>query len=235
MNKVTLDEIGYWSEVKLDIVKEYASAYSKVMNKQSFIKGYYYIDGFSGAGEHISKETKEIVSGSPLKALQIEPPFSEYHFVDLDSKKVDVLRKLCEKKANVQIYEGDCNEILLKQVFPRARFNDFKRALCLLDPYGLHLNWEVIYTAGQMGSIEIFLNFPLMDMNMNILWNAPDRVDSRQIERMNTFWGDDSWRKISYKTQKGLFETYETKTTHEPLIKAFCERLNKIAKKFIKS
>lgn len=29
-----LDEIGYWSEVKLDIVRKYASAYSTIMAKQ---------------------------------------------------------------------------------------------------------------------------------------------------------------------------------------------------------
>ena len=28
------DEIGYWSEVKLDIIRKYASAYSTIMNKQ---------------------------------------------------------------------------------------------------------------------------------------------------------------------------------------------------------
>jgi hypothetical protein len=31
------DEIGYWSEVKLDIVKKYASAYSTIMAKQPWI------------------------------------------------------------------------------------------------------------------------------------------------------------------------------------------------------
>jgi three-Cys-motif partner protein len=46
---------------------------------------------------------------------------------------------------------------------------------------------------------------------------------------MNAFWGDDSWRQISYKKREGLFETYEVKTTHTPLINAFCERLKKVA------
>ena len=33
--------------------------------------------------------------------------------------------------------KGDCNHILLRQVLPRARYEDYRRALCLLDPYGL--------------------------------------------------------------------------------------------------
>jgi hypothetical protein len=28
------DEIGYWSEIKLDIIKEYASAYSRILSSQ---------------------------------------------------------------------------------------------------------------------------------------------------------------------------------------------------------
>ena len=28
------DEIGYWSEIKLDIIKEYAAAYSQILGSQ---------------------------------------------------------------------------------------------------------------------------------------------------------------------------------------------------------
>ena len=44
-----LDEIGYWSEVKLAIVRKYASAYSTILAKQSVIKGHVYIDRNKGA------------------------------------------------------------------------------------------------------------------------------------------------------------------------------------------
>lgn len=57
-----LDEIGYWSEIKLDIVKKYAKAYSTIMSNQSFNKGHLYIDAFAGAGTHISKDRNEVVS-----------------------------------------------------------------------------------------------------------------------------------------------------------------------------
>lgn len=40
------DEVGYWSEIKLDIVKKYASAYSTILARQSFVKGHDYIDGY---------------------------------------------------------------------------------------------------------------------------------------------------------------------------------------------
>jgi len=64
---VEYDEIGIWSEVKLAIVREYAAAYSKIMeawrrdkiNRLSWI----YIDGYAGPGYHVSKATGEVVEG----------------------------------------------------------------------------------------------------------------------------------------------------------------------------
>jgi three-Cys-motif partner protein len=229
MKQVRLDEIGYWSEVKLDIIKQYATAYSTIMAKQPTIRGHIYIDGFSGAGVHLSKETGEEIPGSPVNAMEVVPPFTEHHFVDLHSGKVDLLRKRCEDQTNVQIYEGDCNKVLIEQVFPRARYSDYKRALCLLDPYGLHLSWEVIKTAGQMKSIEIFLNFPVMDINMNILWHNPDKVSPDQAKRMSSFWGDDSWRQAAYREQPGLFGPVEEKTGNETMAEAFRQRLKEVA------
>ena len=159
------DEIGYWSEIKLDIVRKYASAYSTILSKQEWVRGYYYIDAFAGPGMHISKRTSDFVPGSPLNALNVEPPFTGYHFIDLNCEKVDLLREPTADREDVKVHEGDCNGILLQDVFPGVRRQACERALCLLDPYGLHLDWEVVYTAGQSRAIEVFLNFQVFDMN----------------------------------------------------------------------
>ena len=56
-----------------------------------------------------------------------------------------------------------------------------------------------------MKTIEIFLNFMIMDINMNVLRHNSEKVDSRQIERMNRFWGDGSWREFAYDKTGNLF------------------------------
>ena len=102
------DEINYWSEIKLDIVKEYASAYSKILAKQSNTSLYHIcIDAFAGAGIHISRSTGAFVLGSPMNALAVTPKFKEYHFIDLDSEKAGALRSLTADRADVTVYEGD--------------------------------------------------------------------------------------------------------------------------------
>jgi three-Cys-motif partner protein len=224
-----LDRIGYWSEIKLDIVRKYASAYSTVLTKQPNIRSHVYIDAFAGAGVHIAKQTGEFVAGSPLNALNVKPPFKEFHLIDLDGGRVAQLRALAGNRNDVFVYEGDCNRILREKVFPRVRYQDFKRGLCLLDPYGLNLSWDVVYAAGQSKSIEIFINFMVMDVNMNVLKHDRSKVRSDQIARMNFFWGDQSWENASYSSSPGLFGAIESKSTNDSLVEAYRQRLKEVA------
>jgi three-Cys-motif partner protein len=224
-----IDEIGPWSEVKLDIVREYAQAYSQILSAQNKPRLHHvYIDAFAGAGVHKSRSTKEFIPGSPLNALNVSPPFSEYHFIDINQARVGALQQVAQQRANVFVHEGDCNQVLLKEVFPKVLYEDFRRGLCLLDPYGLHLDWQVIYTAGQMKSVEIFLNFPIMDMNMNALKHDPETVPAEQAERMTRYWGDESWKSAAYSTTGNLFG-YEEKTDNEAITEAFRDRLLSVA------
>ena len=233
MNKDTglkFDEIGYWSEIKLDIVRDYAAEYSKILAAQKNPVLYHvYIDGFAGSGIHISKNRGELVPGSPLNALQITPPFREYYLIDLDSQKVSLLKQIVGSREDVHILEGDANRLLIEEVFPNVSYKEYRRGLCLLDPYGLHLNWEVLSKAGQMGSIDMFLNFPVADINRNVIWRDPTGVRQSDIKRMDMFWGDDSWRKIAYRPVEGLFETIEEKVNNETVAEAFRERLRCVA------
>jgi three-Cys-motif partner protein len=223
------DEIGNWSEVKLDIIREYAEAYSTIMSAQQKPKlVHLYIDAFAGAGINKSRSTGNYVPGSPLNALLVNPPFKEYHLIDLDKSKADSLKVITKDNPAVKVYEEDCNQALLKKIFPRAKYEDYHRALCILDPYGLHLNWDVIAKAGQMRSIEIFLNFPVADMNRNVLWRNPENVSQQQIARMNAFWGDESWRTIAYDTNGNLFG-FPEKQPNDIIAEAFRKRLQNVA------
>lgn len=229
-SRLRFDQIGYWSQVKLDIVRDYARAYSTILAKQPRLT-HVYVDAFAGAGVHQLKATSELVPGSPLNALAVEPPFKELHLIDLDGAKIENLRSLVGGRRNVFLYQEDCNQVLLKQVFPRIRYEDYRRGLCLLDPYGLTLRWEVLAEAARMRTIEIFLNFPIMDMNRNALWTNASGVAREDAERMTAFWGDSSWRDLLYVQQHSLFGESELLKTggNETVVDAFRERLRRVA------
>jgi three-Cys-motif partner protein len=160
----TPDEIGPWSEIKLEIIREYGPAYTKAFSGEKGRKlKRYYIDGFSGAGLHVSKESKAVIEGSPARALKVTPSFDGFYFIDLNADKTEYLRQQCQGRSNVTIYTGDSNEHLINDVLPKIKYKLYTRALCLLDPYGMHLDWQVIWQAGQSRAIDMFLNFPIMD------------------------------------------------------------------------
>jgi three-Cys-motif partner protein len=142
VSNIILDEVGLWTEIKLQIIREYSAAYSTILKKQPSIRHFAYIDGFAGPGKHVSKTSGDLIDGSPVIALSHE--FSHYHFVDLDGKRAANLRQLAAGRDDVSVYEGDCSSVLLEQVFPEYRFEDYRRALCLLDPYDLNPRWEVV-------------------------------------------------------------------------------------------
>ena len=229
-SSLKLDEIGYWSEIKLDIIRDYAKAYSTILSARRQRHFHHvYVDAFAGAGVHTSKTTGEEVDGSPVIAVNTQPPFKEYHFIDLNGSKIQNLRRLFGKRADIYLYEGDCNRVMLEQVLPKITWDSYRRGLCLLDPYGLHLTWEVMRLAGQLKTIDVFLNFPIADMNRNVFWRNPYGVDEADIARMNSFWGDESWRSVAYEPVQTLFGPEDRKTDNESVAAAFRRRLHDVA------
>ena len=133
--------------------------------------------------------------------------------------------------SDVHIHTGDCNQYLTTELLPTIQYKKFNRALCLLDPYGLDLDWEVILQAGQSGAVDMFLNFPVMDMNRNAIWRNPDKAPAGGVDRMNKFWGDHSWRNAAYaEARQGSFFGPElVKQGNEEIVAAFRQRLKNVA------
>jgi three-Cys-motif partner protein len=149
----------------------------------------------------------------------------------MNPNKTAHLQRLCAGRVGVQIHTGDANDYL-RALLPKIQYRLYNRALCLLDPYGLHLDWEVIQLAGQSKVVDLFLNFPVMDMNRNAIWRSPERAAPEGIERMNRFWGDESWKQAAYaeSRQASLFFGPDmVKQPNDSIVAAFRERLTKVA------
>jgi three-Cys-motif partner protein len=225
------DEIGYWSELKLEIVEKYGSAYTRAFVNQRNLKKFY-VDAFSGAGVHLSRRTGLPIEGSPTRALKVVPPFDHFYFIDMDADRTSHLASLCAGRSDVEIHTGDATSYLTQSLLPKIKYENYNRALCLLDPYGLHLDWQVMAQAGQSRAIDMFLNFPVMDMNRNAIWRNPAQAPQDGIERMNRFWGDDSWRQAAYAVspQQELFSSPDLiKQGNDAIVAGFRERLKRVA------
>ncbi len=202
------EAIGIWTEIKLQIIQEYAAAYTMILKEQHWCRGYAYIDAFAGSGEFVSKEDRDrFIVGSPLNALNIQNKFIEYYFIDIEQSKIDRLRELVAGRPEaIRLYIGDANQILPQEILPQFQYKSFKRALCILDPDGVDIDWATIASVAQGNTMDVFLNFPLMDINRNEALKILETADPTQGARLTKIWGDESWKDLAYVEQAQLFD-----------------------------
>ena len=131
-------------------------------------------------------------------------------------------------RSDVHLYTGDCNNILKQEILPQFKYETYRRALCILDPYGLQVIWDIIAQAGRLGTIDLFLNFPVMGINRNVLWRNPERVSEQMRLRMDASWGDRSWTEVAYTSERNLFQELE-KESNEVIAEGFRKRLIEVA------
>lgn len=228
------EKVGPWTEVKHEIIGKYAKVYSTIMTARQNPRFHHvYIDAFAGAGQFISKRTGLLVPGSPQIALDTTPPFRDYHFVDIDAVKIAALEQIAAHRADVTVHQGNCNAVLIQQILPRVRYEEYHRGLCILDPYGLHLDWTTVAAVGATGSVEVFLNFPTMDINRNVLRKDPAAILPEDASRMTAFWGDESWRQRFYqpRPQMDLWGKQDDAKSvdNEAVADAYRQRLRSVA------
>ena len=203
-----LDEIGKWSEDKLSLLGKYLNAYTTIMKKQRWCKGYYYVDAFAAIGRHKAKEAEKYIDGSPRVALKIKNPFTGYYFIEKDSNKIKKLQELKKEfhNRNISIDEGDCNQVLRDKIIPRFQNDRFLRAFVFLDPYGLDVEMKTLKEIAKTKAMEAFINFPVMPINRTIRSSNPDIKTRKEIERMNRVMGDEKWADENFVDQIPLFE-----------------------------
>lgn len=163
-------------------------------------------------------------------ALLVEPRFDRIVLIDLDAKKVDSLTTLCAHDERVEILSGDCNEVLRDKVAPSLPYASYWRGLCVLDPYGIHgkpLRWQTIKQIADLGTVDIFLNFPLMDINRNALRRSLANADDDDVAAFNDFCGTEEWKDLMY--QPDLFGDLDKIGNNQTLANWFQKRIEKVA------
>jgi three-Cys-motif partner protein len=122
-----------WTQDKLERVRKYLVAYTTIMSKRDF--KFAYIDGFAGTGYHELKqddsptelllcddgdkvEVEAFLDGSARIALQVEPRFNTYIFIEKSKKKAKELEKLRtefpDRRNDIKIENKEANACLQK-------------------------------------------------------------------------------------------------------------------------
>ena len=225
------DTIGSWSVDKLNLLRKYLAAYVTVLRNQSWCKGYEYIDGFAGTGRPQTRDEHRYIDGSPRVALELPDPFTKYHFIESSNwriKKLETLRKEFPSQ-QIEIYPGDCNDLLRRKIVPDLRMQSFKRALAFLDPFGMELEWSTLEEVARVETIEVFLNFSVMAINRNVRRRRKEDIAPAVREQMDRFWGTE-WEAELYEEERTLFgpKTVRIKQSGKELGQRFQNRLKEI-------
>lgn len=203
---------GDWSDEKLKALKAYMTAYTTALKKTPFKLAY--IDAFAGAGIHklpeveleeslfdSEDEEEEAINyrhGSPLIALETDPPFHSFIFIEKNADSLATLRNQIESKnlaggRGVRYLEGDANQHLCSLAEKKW---DKHRAVAFLDPFALEVSWNTISEIGKTQAIDMWLLFPAMAVNRMLPrhGNVPDKW----AEKLTDLFGDESWRSAFY-------------------------------------
>jgi three-Cys-motif partner protein len=190
------DIVGRWSEEKLNLLAKYLKAYSVIMNEQkkSWLRAYYYIDAFAGSVRPRAKEDEQrYIDGSPLRALQTEPRFDGYWFVDVSHRRVERVQQLRKEFPDrvIDVRQGNCNEVLRNEIVPQLPYSSKQRAFVFLDPYGLQVDWETVQELASTRTCDIFVNFSVMGVTR--LLPRDQNPDPEVVEQLSKVMGSTDW------------------------------------------
>ncbi len=247
---------GEWTSQKLEILAKYLQSYTlalknKPTDASPFRKAY--IDAFAGSGyrdpnnkigrsdstqnlwfpELAKDEPQALLDGSAKRALQIEPPFDRYIFIERNvarCKKLEELKIEFPKYTDrIDIQQGDANAKIKTLC---AKKWESHRAVLFLDPYGMQVEWNTIEAVAKTKAIDLWILFPL-GIAVNRMLTKSGKIPKSWRTRLDRCFGTTDWYNVCYSIEKiptlfGTEQKYVIKENMEKIGHYFNERLKTI-------
>jgi three-Cys-motif partner protein len=246
---------GPWTEEKLTRLRKYLEAYTVIFTHNPKARRFrrVYVDAFAGTGirrrpsgvtgEHSLPlfeedcDAQQFMKGSAQVALDVEPPFHEYFFIEKDpafAQELASLKRSYPALANrIMVRNGDANKILVE--WATASNWRSQRAVVFIDPYGMQVEWPTLEALADTKAVDLWLLFPLgQGVNRLLTRGAPPT--GAWADRLTAIFGTDEWRGVFYRRsdQLDLFDNephYEKSASFESITQYFVKRLDSIFEK----
>lgn len=207
---------GRWTEQKLRVLSSYLQRYLMIFDRNQQARHYEisYVDAFAGTGRIPKRERRslfeslipeleaneeELRKGSARRALELDPPFDHYVFIEKHPGRFRELASLCKKFPNrdIRLVNSDANEALLKWCERLNRKSE--RAVVFLDPFGASVEWRVIKAIAQTRAVDLWVLFPCAGINRMLPNDAMPRKS--WSEKLTQVFGTNAWKKEFYSVQ----------------------------------
>lgn len=230
-NKLVMASDGRWALKikphtirKLSVLDYYLAEFATSMKptgRRTGFRGFEernYIDLFAGPGRCVvsgQPPTGLEVNGSPLIALKVKYPLSNYYFPDTDRRAIEALAQRVAgvaraSDAKKRFFVGDCNEKvseILREIDTKYSIN-----VALIDSFTIACKWSTVRALGNCRRMDLIITFPLgMSINRHLRRWAEDDASA-----LDDFFGNRQWRDIYGQSQgvakrciRGFLDLYE--------------------------
>ncbi len=204
---------GNWTQQKLLILSKYLRAYRKIFEKNERARYFKvaYVDAFAGTGimpraeiegtlaEFIpgfEEAEREFRKGSVRRALEVDPPFHQYVFIEKDRANCAELAVLQREFSNrrIDIVNEDANMALLK--WCNEIDTKRQRAVVFLDPFGASVEWTAIESIARTGAVDLWILFPYGAINRML--TRCRKPSPSWCEKLTRIFGTAEWEKVFY-------------------------------------
>ncbi|MCH6578434.1 MAG: three-Cys-motif partner protein TcmP [Proteobacteria bacterium] len=213
---------GPWTQIKVNVLADYLRFYTSALKDQKF--ELLYIDGFAGSGERsvdisdgglIDHADEMTLEGSAKKALNTDPPFDKYIFIENTSHRYAALISLCDEYPNrkIEVIKGDankevsriCNETVWRG--PGSPGHG-RRAVLFLDPFGMDVHWNTLKSVARTEAIDLWYRFPMEGLYRQAARDLA-KVDQAKAAAVDRILGTQEWVSALYEkpSQSDLFDT----------------------------
>lgn len=179
---------GPWTDEKLQVVLSYLGFYTKALGGK--FPHLVYIDAYAGTGSREYDESGETRSsdGSALRALDIDPPFAEYLFIEKDpAKAAELERNLATRPGNARVVVGDANKELVK--FLKTWDHRASRGVVFLDPFAMSVSWSTLEAIARTGALDLWLLFPIGAVARTMPVNG--EIPKEWLDKLISIYGED--------------------------------------------
>jgi three-Cys-motif partner protein len=154
-------------------------------------------------------DATQFMKGSARVALDINPPFEQYIFIERDEEYIKELESVCQEypgqQDRIRIIQGDANQELVDWI--QSQTWRTTRAVVFLDPYGMQVEWATLEMIARTKAIDLWVLIPL-GTGVNRLLPRAGHPPSGFSNRLTRFFGTDSWMDAFYQdsVQTDLFD-----------------------------
>jgi three-Cys-motif partner protein len=198
---------GEHTERKLAVIADYLRSYCRALKDQPF--GIVYLDAFAGSGFRAGKSDDElplfgsatdwsVYMGSALRALDVEPGFDRFFFVENDATSFAALQRHVQahtKGSRATLLQEDANSALAR-VIEAVNWRS-NRGVLFLDPYGMQVEWKTLVRVADSRAIDVWYLCPIgLGFNRLLPRNAP--IPDGWRRRLSTCFGTPDWEQAFY-------------------------------------